>query len=120
MLLKGLNKDARKDHRYSVFFGSSNDARKARIHDSWVTVQYSHAKVLTGITYPVKVHRVRISAVVDETTNTTSEVTKKKTEEENGGVEITEVRWLSKPDERTRYGSMLLRLADEQNAITLL
>ena len=75
---------------------------------------------MTGTTYAVKVHRVRISAVVDEMTNTISEVIKKKIEEENGGVEITEVGWLSKPDERKRYGSMLLRLAEEQNEITLL
>lgn len=32
--LKGLNRDAKRDHRYSVFFESSDDARKARIHDS--------------------------------------------------------------------------------------
>lgn len=68
----------------------------------------------------MKVHRVRISAVVDEMSNTVHESTKKKIEEENGGLEITEVRWLSKPDETKRYGSMLLRLADEQTAVSLL
>ena len=118
--LKGLNKDARKDHQYLVFFESSEDARKARIHDSWVTIQYPHARLFTGTTYPVKVHRVRISAVVNELTNTVHESTKKKIEEENGGLEITEVRWLSKPDGKKRYGSMLLRLADEQAANSLL
>ena len=40
-----------------------------------------------GTTSPVKVHRVWISAIVDEMTNTISELTKKKIEEENGGVE---------------------------------
>lgn len=118
--LKGLNRDAKRDHRYFVFFESSDDARKARIHDSWVTIQYPHARLFTGTTYPVKVHRVRISAVVDEMTNTVIESTKKKIEEENGGLEITEIRWLSKPDETKRYGSMLLRLADEQTAFSLL
>lgn len=117
--LKGLNRDSKKDHRYSVFFESSDDARKARIHDSWVTVQYPHARLFTGTTYPVKVHRVRISAVVDEMTNTVTESTKKKIEEEKRGLEITEIRWLSKPDETKRYGSMLLRLADEQTAVSL-
>ncbi len=103
-----------------MFFESSDDARKARIHDSWVTVQYPHARLFTGTTYPVKVHRVRISAVVDEMTNTVTESKKKKIEEENRGLEITEIRWLSKPDETKRYGSMLLRLADEQTAVSLL
>lgn len=37
----------------------------------------------------VKVDRVRFSVVMDELTNTVHESTKKKIEEENGGVEIT-------------------------------
>lgn len=69
---------------------------------------------------PGEVHRVRISAVVDELTNTVHESTKKRIEAENAGLEVTEVRWLSKPDERKRYGSMLLRLADEEAANALL
>lgn len=85
-----------------------------------MTIQYPHARLFTGTIYPVKVHRVRISAVVDEMTNTVIESTKKKIEEENGGLEITEIRWLSKPDETKRYGSILLCLADEQTAFSLL
>lgn len=121
VILRGLNKDAKNDHRYFVFFDSSKDARKARIHDFWLTIPYHHARLHTGtIIYPVKIHCVCISAVVDRITNTVHESTKKRTEAENEGLEITEICWLSKPDEKQRYGSMLFRLVDEEAANTLL
>lgn len=78
IILRGLNRDAKNDHRYLVFFESNEDARKARIHDSWLTVSYPHARLHTGtIIYPVKVHRVWITVVVDKTTNTVLKSTKK-------------------------------------------
>lgn len=119
VLLKGLNRDAKNDHQYFIYFDSSKNARKARIHDLWLTIPYPHARLHTGTTYPVKVHRVCISPVVDEVTNTVHESTKKRIEAENKGLEISEICWLSKPDESKRYGSMLLRLVDEEAAKNL-
>ena len=108
--LKGLNRDARKDHQYLVFFESSKDVCKACIYDSWITIQYSHARLFTGTTYPVKVHCVWISGVVDKLTNMVYKSSKKKIEEENGG----------RSDRKKRYGSILLYLVDEQATNSLL
>lgn len=72
-----------------MFFEFSKDARKTRIHDSWVTIQYSRARLFTQITHLIKVYWVQISVVVDKLTNTVHKSTKKKIEKENGRLEIT-------------------------------
>lgn len=57
--LKGMNKDHTKEHRFLLFFQSIEEARIARIHDGWITTSYAKARLHTGTTYPIKVHRVK-------------------------------------------------------------
>lgn len=57
--LKGMNKDHTKEHRFLLFFQSTEEARIARIHDRWITTCYAKARLHTGTTYPIKVHRGR-------------------------------------------------------------
>lgn len=120
MLLKGLNKDAKNEYQYFVFFDSSKDARIACIHNLWLTIPYPHTRLYTETIYPVKVHCVCISAVVDKIINTIHESTKKRIEMTNKGLKITKICWLSKPDEGKKYGLMFFRLVDEKVANTLL
>ena len=72
IVLKEMNKDTKKDHRYMLFFHTEDDEKTARIHiGRWLSLAFSRAFVQTTITHRIKVNNVRADAVIDPVTNKT-------------------------------------------------
>lgn len=72
IVLKGINKDAKKDHRYVLFFHTEDDEKAARIHmGRWLSLAFPRAFVQTTISHRIKVNNVRADAIIDPVTNKT-------------------------------------------------
>lgn len=70
VIMKGMNKDAKKDHRYFLFFHTEEDEKAARIHTrKWLLSAFPRAFIQTATTYRVKVNNVRADVIVDPMTN---------------------------------------------------
>ena len=118
--LKGLNRNHTKEHRFPLFFQSIEEARIARISDRRITTSYAKARLYTGTTYPIKVHRVKTQEVIENGTGKVKDNIKESVSKENVGVKITEIQCLSTVDERKRYGSMVVRLAEKETSDSIL
>lgn len=102
IVFKRLNINAKYDYRYFIYFDSSKNIYKARIHDFWLIISYFHARLYTRIIYSVKIYCDHISAMIDKVTNMVYKSTKKKIIANNKGFKISKICSLSKLDERKR------------------
>lgn len=66
--IKGMNKDAKREHRYFVFFNTPEDEAKAQVHNKWVSAHFPQARMQSPISFPVKVNRARANAILDVNT----------------------------------------------------
>lgn len=87
--IKGMNKDAKREHRYFVFFHTPEDEAKARIHNKWITSYFLQAKIQSPISFPIKVNRARANAVLDVNTGRVADYAKDSVSNSNGGPKIT-------------------------------
>ncbi len=111
-----MNKDAKREHRYLVFFHTPEDEAKARIHSKWITSHFPQAKIQAPISFPIKVNRARANAVLDANTGRVADHAKDSVGDSNGGPKITRIGWLSKLGTGKLYGSMVVCLADKKEA----
>lgn len=111
-----MNKDAKKEHCYFVFFHTSEDEIKARVHSKWITSHFPQAKVQSPISFPIKVNRARANAVLDANTGRVADNAKDSVSNSNGGLKITWIGWLSKLGTGKLYRSMVVCLADKMQA----
>ncbi len=67
-----MNKDAKKERWYLLFFHKEDDEKSAHIHiGRWLSLAFPRAFVQTTITHRIKVNNARIDAVIDQVTNKT-------------------------------------------------
>ncbi len=118
--VKGMNKDARKEHRYFVFFNTLEDETKARVHNKWVSTHFPKARMQPPISFPVKGNRARATAILDAATGKVAVNAKDVISDSNGGLKITRIGWLSKVGTGKLYGSLVIYLANKDEAETLL
>lgn len=91
VILRELNKDAKNNYQYFIVFNFSKDTCIARIHDLCFIVPYLYTRLYIKIIYPIKIHHVYISAIVDEIINTVYKSTKKRIEAKNEGCKIPKI-----------------------------
>lgn len=104
LVLKGMNKDGKKDHRFFLFFHTEDDEKKARIHaGNWLSTAFPRGNIQSLATYKVKVNNVRADAVIDVNTNRITEAARQALSD-SSGYSIARIGWLSGPGKR--YGSM--------------
>lgn len=118
VIMKGMNKDAKKDHRYFLFFHTEEDEKAVRIHTGkWLLSAFPRAFIQTAITYRVKVNNVRADAIVDLMTN---KVTDRACQllAQSSGHAISRIGWLSGPGKK--YGSMVVHYMEEKDADAVL
>ncbi|MCJ1347900.1 hypothetical protein MMC31_006130 [Peltigera leucophlebia] len=57
VVLKGMNKDGKKEHRFFLFFHTEDDEKKARIHGgNWLSTAFPRGNIQSSATYKVKVN----------------------------------------------------------------
>lgn len=114
VVLKGMNKGAKKDHRYVLFFHTEDDEKAARIHiGRWLSLAFPRAFVQTTITHRIKVNNVRADAVIDPVTNKTRDGACHELSS-SSGYAISRIGWLSGPGKR--YGSMVDHFMQKEDA----
>lgn len=68
--MKDMNKDAKKDHCYFLFFYTEKDKKAVQIHTGkWLLSAFPRAFIQTATIYRVKVNNVRADVIVDPMTN---------------------------------------------------
>lgn len=60
-----MNKDAKSEHHYFVFFNILEEKSKARIHNKWVSTYFLQARKQLPISFSVKVNFARVNAILD-------------------------------------------------------
>ena len=114
IVLKGMNKDGKKDHRFFLFFHTKDDEKKARIHSgNWLSTAFPRVIIQSSATYKVKVNNVRADAVIDLVTNRVTE-TARQAVSNVSGYSIARMGWLSGPGKK--YGSMVVQFTQKANA----
>lgn len=118
VVLKGMNKDAKKDHRYFLFFQTEEDEKAVRIHiKKWLLLAFAGAFIQSATTYRVKVNNVRADAIVDPMTNKVTDHACQLLAKSSGHP-ISRIGWLSGPGKK--YGSMVVHFMEEKDAETVL
>ena len=114
VVISGMKRDSRMEHRYFLYFESALEESAARIHPTWLHTEFVKAHILSATTFSIKVNGAKASAVLDSQSGRTSDLTKKKLSEENGNATIARIGWLSKPDKA--YGSMVVSFSKKDDA----
>ena len=114
--IKKMNKDAKREHRYFVFFNTPKDETKARVHNKWVSTYFPEAKIQSPISFPIKVNCAWATAILDANTGKVAFNAKNNISDSNGGLKITRMWWLSKLGTGKLYGSLVIYLADKDQA----
>lgn len=97
LVLKGMNKDGKKDHRFFLFFHIEDDEKKARIHaGNWLSTAFPLGNIQSSATYKVKVNNVRADAVIDVNTNRITEAARQALSD-SSEYAIARIGWLSGP-----------------------
>ncbi len=89
--IKGMNKDAKREHRYFVFFNTPEDKTKARVNNKWVSIHFPEARMQSPIGFPVKVNRARATAILDANTEKVAVNAKDSVSDSNCGLKITRI-----------------------------
>ena len=90
---------------YFVFFMTTEDETKARVNNKWVSTHSLETRMQLSISFPVKVNRVRATAILDANTRKVVVNAKDSVSDSNGGLKITRIEWLSKLGTGKLYGS---------------
>lgn len=118
VVMKGMNKDAKKNHRYFIFFHKEEDEKAARIHvGKWLLSAFPRAFIQSATTYPVKVNNVRADSIVDPMTNKVTDHACQLLAH-SSGYAISRIGWLSGPGKK--YGSMVVHFIEEKDADAVL
>ena len=113
IVLKGMNKDPKKNHRYLLFFHTKNDEKAARIHiGRWLSLAFPRAFVQTTITHCIKVNNVRADAVIDPVTKKTRDGACHELSSLSGYA-ISKIGWLNGPGKR--YGLLVVYFMQEED-----
>lgn len=114
VVLKGMNKDGKKEHRFFLFFHSEKDEEKARIHaGNWLSIGFPRGYIQSSITHKVKVKNVRVDAIINTTTNRITDEACMALSKESG-YSIARIGWLSGPGKT--YGSMVIHFTQKKDA----
>ena len=114
VVLKGMNKDGKREHRFFLFFNSDEDEKKARIHArNWLSTAFPRGNIQSSVTHKVKVNNVRADAVIDLSTNRPAERACHTLSQESG-YSIARIGWLSGPGKK--YGSMVVHFTEKKEA----
>ena len=114
VVLKGMNKDGKKEHRFFLFFHTEDDEKKARIHaGNWLSTAFPRGNIQSSAIYKVKVNNVRADAVIDLDTNHVTE-TARQALSDSSGYSIARMGWLSGPGKR--YGFMVVQFTQKADA----
>lgn len=114
ILLKGINKDAKKDHRYVLFFYTDEDKKVTCIHiGQWLFITFPQAFIQSSITYQVKVNNMRADAIIDLTTNKARDGVCQELSS-SSGYSISRVGWLSAPGKQ--YGPIVVHFVQKEHA----
>ncbi len=118
IVLKGMNKDGKKEPRFFLFFYTKDGGKKARIHaGDWLSTAFPRGNIQSLATYKVKVHNVRADAVIGFITNRVTETARQALSDASGYF-IARMGWLSGPGKK--YGSMVVwftQKADEDEVL---
>lgn len=75
IVLKGMNKDGKKEHRFFLFFHTEKEEKKARIHaGNWLSIAFPQGNIQLSATFQVNVNNVRADAIIDLVTNRATEI----------------------------------------------
>ncbi len=118
--IKGMNKNAKREYRYFVFINTLEDETKARVHNKWVSTHFPEARMQSPISFPIKVNCARATAILDANTGKVAFNAKDSVSDSNSGLKITRIRLLSKLGTGKLYGSLVIYLADKDQAEALL
>lgn len=103
VVLKGMNKDAKKDHRYVFFFHTDGDKKVACIHTGqWLSITFPQAFIYSSTIYRVKVNNMRADAIIDPTTNKARDGACQELSS-SLGYSISRVSWLSVPKKQYHW-----------------
>lgn len=70
VVIKGMNKNAKKNHCYFLFLSTKRDKKAVQYHiEKWLLSAFPQAFIQMATTYWVKVNNVRKDAIVDPITN---------------------------------------------------
>lgn len=114
IVLKRMNKDAKKDHRYVLFFHTKEDEKAACIHiGRWLSLAFPRAFVQTTITHHIKDNNMRTDAIIDPVTNKARDEACHELSS-SSGYAISRIGQLSGPGKR--YGSMIVHFMQKEDA----
>lgn len=113
--ITGITRE-RDPHRCRVLFGSEKEAETARKFDDWVNRAVPDAFLVRLRLVSVKVDHVFKSSVLSDTATTKLRDSLASETSKDNGIKVSEVKWLSGVDFNKRYGSMVIRLADREEA----
>ena len=117
--IQAMSKDNRQDHRYFLFVATQVEENLLRIHtDEWLLKALPKARIQATTFYTIRVDSVNASAVLDSSTGRILAEAATGISEENDGLMIGRIGWLSQPGKK--YGSMVLYLKDKSQVDTLL
>lgn len=117
--IRAMSRDNRKDHRYFMFVTSQAQEDILRVHsDEWLFRAFPKAQIQATTLFPIRVDSVSANAVLDRDTGRITPQAASSIGEENGGLAIGRIGWLSQPGKK--YGSMVVYLKDKAQADMML
>ena len=106
MVLKGMNKDWKRENRFFLFFNLEEDEKKPRIHASnWFSTAFPQGNIQLSSTHKIEVNNVRADAVIDISTNRPTNAACHNLIHKSG-YSIVHIGWLS--SQGKKYGSMVV------------
>lgn len=114
VVICGMKRDSRIDHRYFLYFELASEETTARIHSTWLNTDFSKAHILSPTTFPIKVNGAKALVILDSQSGRVSDIAKKNLSDENGGLAIARIGWLSRQDKS--YGSMVISFSQKADA----
>lgn len=103
-----------------MFFNTLKDETKAQVHNKWVSTHFPKAKIKLPINFLVKVNYAWATTILDAAIRKIAVNIKDIISDSNDGLKITQIGWLSKVETKKLYGSLVIYLANKNEAETLL
>ncbi len=114
-----MSKDKRQNHCYFLFVATQVEENLFRIHtNEWLLKALPGARIEATTFYPIRVDSVNARVVLDSSTGQILDHAATGISEENEGLMIERIGWLSQPGKK--YGSMVLYLKEKSQINALL
>lgn len=115
----GIEMKSAEQRKIRICLSTQKDADTAKIHNEWLHSHFPGARIVGDQWYPIKVDKVCISSICNDSNVQFKEDACEKISRENG-INVKKIRFLRRPSPDKAYCSIVLYLRDKEDAERML